>query len=147
MTKSAEVAAAFARAQARTGMEMPTVRFAIDRSDLRRYARACNETLAAYVNGDEAAPTFISSLQTEGMVASQLFEKDLPFASKLHSDDVVELHRPIRAGDILFATGRYCGAELKNGRNGPMLFQTAEMILRDEAGLPVGRVASTLVSF
>lgn len=36
MTMSAEVTAAFARAQARTGIEMPTVRFAIDRSDLRR---------------------------------------------------------------------------------------------------------------
>jgi 3-methylfumaryl-CoA hydratase len=139
--------AALGRALARIGQTTPPVRFAIDRSDLRRYARACGETWPAYVDGEEAAPTFISALQSEGMGDGSLFERELPFASMLHSDDTVELLRPIRPGDVLFATARYCDATLKDGRQGPMLFQTAEMTLHDEAGRLVGRVASSLVSF
>lgn len=138
---------ALQRARARIGRTTPPVRFAIDRSDLRRYARACGETWPAYIDGDEAAPTFISALQSEGMGDGTLFERDLPFTSMLHSDDTVELLRPIRPGDVLFATARYCDAALKDGRQGPMLFQTAEMVLHDEAGRLVGRVASSLVSF
>ena len=135
------------RARARIGMETPPVHFHIDRSDLRRYALACGETWPAYVDGDEAAPTFISALQTEGMGAGQLFEADLPFASMLHSDDTVEVYRPIRPSDVLTATARYCDAVLKDSTRGLMLFQTAEMLLRDGEGRAVGRVASSLVSF
>lgn len=138
---------ALRRSRGRIGRTTPPVRFAIDRSDLRRYARACGEAWPGYVDGDEAAPTFISALQSEGMDGSALFERDLPFTSMLHSDDTVELLRPIRPGDVLFATARYCEAALKDGRQGPMLFQTAEMVLQDEAGRLVGRVASSLVSF
>lgn len=138
---------ALRRARARIGRTTPPVRFAIDRSDLRRYARACGETWPPYVAGDEAAPTFISALQSEGMDGSALFERDLPFTSMLHSDDTVELHRAICPGDVLFATARYCDAMLKQRRQGPMLFQTAEMVLHNAAGELVGRVASSLVSF
>lgn len=122
------------------------MRFVIDRSDLRRYARACGETWHGYVLGDEAAPTFLSSLQTEGM-GSTLFERDLPFASMLHSDDTVDLNRAIRPGDVLIAIARFCDAALKQSRHGPMLFQTAEMRLHDETGGLVGCVTSSLVSF
>ncbi|WP_296675648.1 MaoC family dehydratase N-terminal domain-containing protein [Novosphingobium sp.] len=138
--------AALARAKARIGTELPAVRFEIDRSDLRRYARACGETWPGYVQGDEAPPTFISALQSEGM-GGDLFERDVPFKSMLHSDDAVELVAAIRPGDVLFATSYYRDAVLKQSRRGPMLFQTAEMLLRDEAGQLVGRVASSLVSF
>ncbi len=142
----AAVEAACARARARVGKRLAPVTFTIDRSDLRRYARACGETWPPYVEGDEAPPTFVSSLQTEGM-AGDLFEKDLPFASMLHSDDKVELVRPIRPGDVLIASARYCDATLHHGPRGPMLFQTAEMLLHDQDGALVARVASSLVSF
>jgi 3-methylfumaryl-CoA hydratase len=141
-----DAAAALVRAKARIGTELPPVRFDIERTDLRRYASACGETWPAYANGDEAAPTFISSLQTDGM-KGDLFERDLPFTSMLHSDDRVELYAPIRPGDCLFATSRYCDAVLKQGQRGPMLFQTAEMRLEDSSGQLIGRVASSLVSF
>lgn len=137
---------ALKRARARIGRELPPVRFEIERSELRRYARACGETWPGYLNGEEAAPTFISALQTEGM-AGDLWERDLPFVSMLHSDDTVELHRTIRPGDRLVATARYCDAALKQSKRGPMLFQTAEMLLHDAAGELVARVASSLVSF
>jgi 3-methylfumaryl-CoA hydratase len=143
---AAAIEAALHRAQARIGKTLPSVRFEIDRSDLKRYARACGETWPRYVDGDEAAPTFISSLQTEGM-KGDLWERDLPFVSMLHSDDTVELKLPICPGDVLFATARYCGATLKQGRRGPMLFQSAEMTLQDSAGQLVGRVVSSLVGF
>lgn len=143
---AAAVEAAFARARARIGKHLAPVSFTIDRSDLRRYSRACGETWPPYVEGAEAPPTFVSSLQTEGM-AGDLFEKDLPFASMLHSDDKVELVRPIRPGDVLVADARYCDATLRHGARGPMLFQTAEMELRDRNGASVARVASSLVSF
>ena len=139
-------AAALARARQRIGNCLPPVRFAIDRSDLVRYARACGETWPAYVRGDEAAPTFISALQSEGM-GGNLFERDLPFARMLHSDDAVELHRAICPGDVLTATSRYCDAVLKDSRHGPMLFQTAEMLLHDGKDRLVGRVVSSLVGF
>jgi 3-methylfumaryl-CoA hydratase len=138
---------ALKRARARIGRSSEPVRFAIDRSDLRRYATACGETWPAYVAGDEAAPTFISALQSDGMGAGTLFETDLPFTRMLHSDDTVELFRAIVPGDVLVATAHYRDAALKQGRQGPMLFQTAEMMLHDEAGRLVGRVASSLVSF
>lgn len=137
---------ALKRARARVGKELPPVHFEIERSDLRRYARACGETWPSYLNGDEAAPTFISALQTEGM-AGDLWERDLPFVSMLHSDDTVELHTPIRPGDRLIATARYCDAVLKQSKRGPMMFQTAEMKLHDAAGRLVARVASSLVCF
>jgi 3-methylfumaryl-CoA hydratase len=142
----AAIALALTRAKARVGRTLPPIHFEIERADLRRYAKACGETWPGYVNGDEAPPTFISSLQTEGM-AGDLWERDLPFISMLHSDDMVELHAPIRPGDHLTATARYCDAVLKQGNRGPMLFQTAEMLLHDPSGNLVARVASTLVSF
>lgn len=137
---------ALERARARIGRQLAPVQFAIDRSDLRRYAHACGETWPPYVEGDEATPTFISSLQSEGM-RGDLWEKDLPFTSMLHSDDKMEMHLPIRPGAQLTATARYCDAQLKYGKRGPMLFQTAEMLLHDQAGRLVGKVSSSLVSF
>jgi 3-methylfumaryl-CoA hydratase len=142
----AAIALALTRAKARVGRTLPPIHFEIERADLRRYAKACGETWPGYLNGDEAPPTFISSLQTEGM-AGNLWERDVPFVSMLHSDDTVELHASIRPGDRLTATARYCDAVLKQGRRGPMLFQTAEMLLHDPSGNLVGRVASSLVSF
>lgn len=137
---------ALARAHARIGTELQPTHLFIEASDLRRYALACGETWPPYLAGEEAPPTYIAALQTDSMGAD-LFERDLPFASMLHSDDTVELFRPIRPGDELVATARYCDAVLKDGRNGPMLFQTAEMLLHDGLGQAVGRVASSLVSF
>lgn len=146
MVDRADAEAALLRARLRIGMETEPVRFLIDRSDLRRYARACGETWPAYAIGDLAPPTFMSALQSEGM-GSSLFERDLPFQSMLHSDDSVELHHPIKPGDTLIAISRFCDAVLKDGRHGPMLFQTAQMRLKDSAGRVVGTVSSSLVSF
>jgi hypothetical protein len=93
-----------------------------------------------------ATPTFVSALQTEGM-RGDLFERDLPFVSMLHSDDAVDLFATIHPGDVLIGTASYRDAKLKMGRRGPMLFQTAELNLCNEAGQVVACVASSIVSF
>ncbi len=142
----AVIETALQRLRARIGMTRPPVRFAIDRSDIRRYAQACGEIWPAYVAGDEAPPTFIASLQDEGM-GNGLFAMDLPLAKFLHSDDAVELFQPIRPGDVLLGQARYADAFLRAGRNGPMLFQTAEMLVMDAVGDKVARVETTVVSF
>jgi 3-methylfumaryl-CoA hydratase len=142
----AAIETALQRLRGRIGMTKPAVHFAIDRSDIRRYARACGETWPAYVAGDEAPPTFVASLLDEAM-GGGLFDMDLPLAMFLHSDDVVELFQPIRPGNILIGQSRYADAFLREGRNGPMLFQTAEMLVTDEGGDRIARVETAVVSF
>jgi 3-methylfumaryl-CoA hydratase len=142
----AAMTAALRRLRARIGMTREPVRFAIERSDIRRYALACGETWPAYVVGDEAPPTFIAALQGEGM-GHGLFDMDLPCAMFLHSNDGVELFRPIRPGDVLTGQSRYVDAFLREGTTGPMLFQTATMQLTDETCASVARVDTSVVSF
>jgi hypothetical protein len=73
-------------------------------------------------------------------------EKDLPFDMFLHTDDQVESRRPILAGDQIRAVARYADAYVRVGRNGPLLFQIAEIILtnqkrEDVATIRVGSAA------
>jgi acyl dehydratase len=65
----------------------------------------------------------------------------------LHTDDQVEIHAPIRPGDTIKAFARYAGAQRKDGRQGPMLFQSADLILERQGGAPVATVRIVSVSF
>jgi acyl dehydratase len=64
----------------------------------------------------------------------------------LHSDDIAELGAPILAGDEIRASARYVDAYLREGKRGPMLFQTAEMKLTNQADAHVATVRVSAVS-
>ena len=92
-----------------------------------------------------APPTYVSCF-TADVLTGDLFDFDVPLKRFLHSDDVVENFAPIRVGEVISARARYADVYLRAGRNGPLLFQVAEMSLtRGEAPVATVRVAS--VSF
>jgi acyl dehydratase len=143
------------RLRARIGMERGPVTRTVEAGALIKFARSIGETNPLYLDeayarttrfgGLIAAPTYVSCF-TADVLTGGLFDFDLPFKRFLHSDDEVENHQPIRAGDAIAASARYADVYVREGRGGPLLFQVAEMHLRRD-GEPVAQVRVASVSF
>lgn len=152
---TADLAPVVERLKTRIGIERGPVTRTVEAGALIKFARAVGETNPLYL--DEAyarttrfgaliaAPTYVSCF-TADVLTDGLFDFDLPLKRFLHSDDAVENHSVIRAGDVISATARYADAYVREGRNGPLLFQVAEMRLAREAEL-VATVRVASVSF
>jgi hypothetical protein len=80
-----------------------------------------------------AAPTYLSTFGNDTL-GHGLIDKNVPFNMFLHTDDQVESRRPILAGDEIKAVARYADAYVREGKNGPLLFQIAEIILTNQKG-------------
>jgi len=114
----------------------------IERGALRKFAVATGDPHAAH-HGAVAAPTYVAALRSP---LPPLPEPDEPFRSHLHTNDELELHAPIRAGDVVETTCELTDVFVKEGRSGPMLFtQVTFTTTRD--GEPVSTVAWTEVQY
>jgi hypothetical protein len=76
-----------------------------------------------------------------------MFDFDVPLRRALHSDDIGENDIPVRPGDIISTTARYADVFLKQGRNGPLLFQAADLTCVNQDGHRVALIRMLSVNF
>lgn len=140
------------RLRTRIGVKGKTVTRLVEAGALAKFARATGQSDPCYLDLEQpdgrmkAPPTYLSVFCNDTM-GDGLIDHDLPFDMFLHTDDAVEVHAPIRAGDRITAVAAYADAYLKQGRNGPMLFQFAEMTLFNARDEKVATVRVGSVSF
>lgn len=125
----------------------PTSRL-VEAGALAKFSRATSQIDPLFLDialGPVAPPTYLSTFCAEGLAG--LFTLDLPLAMFLHTDDVAELGVPIRGGDMIFTEGELVDVFLKQGRRGPMLFQTARLVLTNQAEEHVATLDVSTASF
>lgn len=143
------------RLRGRIGTLGPIHTRRIEAGALIRFAQVTGETDPLLVDEEAAAvgpwgaviaaPTYISTFPFDALQG--LMVNDLPFDMMLHTDDAVEMGVPIRAGDEITSSARFADAYLREGRNGPMLFQVAEMTLTNQRGETAGVLRVGIVNF
>lgn len=144
----ADIPALLARLRERIGTRAaPTARL-VEPGALAKFSRATGQTDPIYLDpahGPLAPPTYLSTFCAEGLAG--LFVLDLPLAMFLHTDDVAELGEPIRGGDTIATEGELVDVFRKDGRRGPMLFQTARLVLTNQRGAHVATLDVSTASF
>ena len=145
-------------AKVRTRLHVKTapITVEVERGTMLRYARDTGETNPIFfddayakttkLGGIIAPPTFISWF-LKGIVPDQVFDFDLPLKTVLHTDDVVENGDYIRPGDHITAVGELTDVFVRQGRNGPMLFETGDVTCTNQHGRFVGMVRTISVLF
>lgn len=139
----------------RVGLETSASVTEIDRSMIRRFAAAIGAASQLYFDDDFARTTQFGGMIAPPAFVSTFVVGHIPeiFATvpalgrTLHTDDTARTWRPIRPGDRITSFARYAGAMRKDGRQGPMLFQSADLILDDALQQPVAQVRIVSVSF
>jgi acyl dehydratase len=154
-SRPVDLQALVARLKARVGHETRATVTEVDKSMIRRFALAIGESSPLYLDaayasrtrfgGLVAPPTFVSTFIVGHI--PDIFDMSLTFERTLHSDDSARLHRPIRAGDTITALARYVDATCRIAKRGPMVFQSADLILDDSRGQRVADVRIVSVSF
>lgn len=144
------------RLRRRIGTPGRSVRRTIEEGALVKFALATGQTDPLYVDPDAAragpygavlaAPTYLSTFCNDTL-GDGLFDFDLPLGMFLHTDDAVEIGGPIVAGDVIRAEARYADAYARQGRNGPLLFQVAELTLTNQRDERVAVIRVGSVSF
>ncbi len=114
------------------GTSDPPVTVEISRRDIIKYATATEQRQSKYLQGDEAPPMFvfnlfadiptIEQLRTDGLARRNRPGPQLPLKRVMAGGTAVELHRPIRPGDVLTATRTLVSITEKQGRSGPLIF-------------------------
>lgn len=145
-----------ARVRRKLNQKTAPVTVAVERGAMIRYARDCGETNPIFLDeayarttrlgGLIASPTFVAWF-LKGIVPDLVFDFDLPLKTVLHTDDVVESGDHIRPGDSITAVGELTDVFVREGRNGPMLFETADVTLTNQHGRFVGMVRTISVLF
>ena len=137
------------------GREYPAaVPYEVGRESIRRFAEAVGDLHPAYLDPQAARalghpdviapPTYLTVVNfryaAEGPVADP--ELSLDYAQVVHGSQSFELHRPVRAGDVLSSVQSI--AEIKDvGRNEVLTTLTE---VTDADGQPVATLRSMLVS-
>jgi acyl dehydratase len=155
MTQSLNWDELLAHLKAKIGAQTPPTVTEIDKSTIRAFAAATGASSRLYTDEAYARSTRYGSLIAPPAFVStfvvghipDIFHVTAKLPRTLHTDDQVEIHAPIRPGDTIKAYARYAGAQRKDGRQGPMLFQTADLILARQDGAAVANVRITSVSF
>ena len=130
---------------------------AVEAGAIAKFARAIGETNPLFFDdayarttrfgGIIAPPTYASCFITP-LLPGEMFELDLPpLAKALHSDDIAEYDLPIRAGDVLTTVARYADVFIKQGRNGPILFQAADLTVTNQDGQRVALIRMRSANF
>jgi acyl dehydratase len=150
-----DLAAVMNRLRTRIGTETPRTVTEVEKGMIRQFARAIGATSPCFFDEQYAAttqwggliapPTFVSYFITGHI--PDIFDNTLPLPRQLHAEDAVRCERPIRAGDVITAFARYVDVAQKQGKDGPMIFQSADLILEDERTQPVATVRIVAVSF
>lgn len=126
--------------------------FEVTRGDIRRFAAAMGDDNPAYLDPKAAAelghsdviapPTFLITLGTSG---AGTFLADpalgLRFEMVVHGEQRFDLHRPVRAGDLLDATTRI--ADIRDAGRNELMTLVSDVTC---AGERVATVTNTIVS-
>jgi acyl dehydratase len=134
--------------RARIGTRAAPFSRLVEPGALAKFARATGQTDPLFLdiaNGPVAPPTYLSTFCAEGLAG--LFVLDLPLAMFLHTDDIAALGEPIRGGDTIFTQGELLDVFRKDGRRGPMLFQTARLTLTNQRAAHVATLEVSAASF
>lgn len=126
--------------------------FEVTRGDIRRFAVAIGDHSPAYFDPKAAAalgypdviapPTFLITLGTSagaGFLADP--ELGLQFEMVVHGEQRFDLHRPVRAGDVLHSTTSI--SDIRDAGRNELLTLVTDVT---SAGLPVATVTNTIVS-
>jgi len=128
--------------------------YEVGREHIRRFAQAigdtspaCTDPAAARALGHPdviAPPTFLTVLNfrfaTDGPVADP--ELGLDYSLVVHGEQSFELHRPVRAGDVLSSVQRV--ADIKDAGRNELISMVTEVTAAD--GEKVATVRGTIVS-
>ncbi len=129
------------------GSSDPPVTVEIARRDIVKYATATEQHQEKYLRGDEAPPMFvfnlfselptIDELRDDGLPRRKSHGPSLPLKRMMAGGTIVEVHRPIRPGDVLTATRTLVAMSEKQGRSGPLIFLEYVTEVVDADGRPV----------
>jgi len=143
------------RLRTRIGLVGPVIRRKIEAGALIKFAHATGQTDPIFIDEEAAragpygaliaAPTYVSTFANDALVG--LIVSDLPLNMFLHTDDAAENGEPIFAGDEITAIARVADVYVREGRNGPLLFQIAEMKLTNQRDEHVSTLRIGSVSF
>lgn len=126
--------------------------FEVTRGDIRRFALAIEDENPAYLDPKAAAelgqpdviapPTFLITLGTSG-AGTFLHDPDLGlrFEMVVHGEQRFDLHRPVRAGDLLDSATRI--ADIRDAGRNELMTLVTEVTCEGE---PVATVTNTIVS-
>ena len=128
--------------------------YEVGREHIRRFAEAIGDSNPAYLDPAAAQalghrdvvapPTFLTVLNfrfaLEGPVADPALGLD--YSLVVHGEQSFELHRPVRAGDVL--TSVQSVEDIKDAGRNELILMVAEVT--DSAGAPVATLRSTVVS-
>ncbi len=151
-----DLAPHLARMHKRIGLTKGPVSRRVEAGELIKFAHSIGETRPLYTDeayarttrfGALVAPPTYVSIFPPLLLGVGLLDYEHPFARFLHSDDVVTNDRPICAGDVISGMSRYADAYVKEGRNGQLLFQAAELTLTNQRDERVALVRVVSVSF
>lgn len=156
MTQTSDIELHLARLRKKIGhVSGPDVQ-QVDAGMIVKFARAIGETNPLYFDatyarttrfrGIIAPPTFASRFITP-LLPGEMFDFDVPLRRALHSDDIGENDIPIRPGDTITTTARYADVFLKQGREGPLLFQAADLTCVNQGGHRVALIRMLSVNF
>ena len=126
------------------GTSDPPSTVEISRRDIVKYSTATEQRQNKYLVGDEAPPMFVFNLFTaipsmdairnDGLARSVQRGPSLPLKRIMAGGTNVEVHRPIRPGDVLTATRTLVGLSEKEGRSGPLIFVEHQTEVVDDEG-------------
>ena len=128
--------------------------YEVGREHVRRFAEAIGETSPACTDPEAAralghpdviaTPTFLTVLNfrfaTEGPVADPAL--GLHYSLVVHGEQAFELHRPVRAGDVLQVVSRI--EDIKDAGSNELILMAGDVT--DADGEPVATLRSTIVS-
>lgn len=148
MIGNVDLEALLVRLRSRVGIKAKPSSRLVEPGALIKFSRATGQTDPLFLeaeHGPLAPATYLSTFCAEGLAG--MFDLDLPLAMFLHTDDVVELGESIRGGDTITTEGELIDVFPKQGRRGPMLFQTARLVLRNQHALHVATLRVSTASF
>lgn len=150
-----EIDALVTRLKGRIGFTTEPTVHRVEAGQISRFARVIGEMGRVFHDEAYAKTTRFGALIAPPTFAScflpdhfpdPAFDMDIPVSTTLHSHDVVENHRAIRAGDVLTARAVYSEVYRRDGKK-PMLLQMADLLVDDEEGARVAVVRVASVCF
>ena len=116
--------------------------FVVDQHQMLEWAEACGETDPRFTDPDhpdfQAHPSFTTKFGSR-----RVLPEDFPkFGDGFGIDGgkAVEVHRPVRAGDVLTGHSAIHDIYEKTGRSGTMVFIVHRMVFTNQDGEPVSTV-------
>src|SRR3990172_6404687 len=128
------------------GLESEPRTYEVEKGMIRKFAEAIGDPNPLYYDeeyakktqwgGIIAPPTFVAYFKAGAMPEAA----NVRWHPKLHGDDTVEWHRPIRPGDMITARRKIVDLFEKQGRMGRMIFQVWETTLTGQRNETVATV-------